>query len=325
MRTACLPGRPSASGLGGNQTSGSGTDREKEQTDRKEGEASARACGPRIVAHVPRVKQRKSHDQRTTGHDKVDERLGTHARRDSVERPLYRPDEQPNGTAPPWESDLDYTDSDSETVTIRHFRMSVDIRFGCEAGHGDAVSDDRDGRTDDGRQRTKQSRSRGTRVSRSRVSSLPVGSAAIGTKTPEPYRYTMADLEAETGLSARTIRFYITQGLLPAARGRGVGATYGPTHLLRLKAIGLLKKDNSPLEQIRQRLQDMRDPELAAMLEVETAPPEDRWRRVHLHPDLELHVREQGGRNRNYTFEKVVDLIVKQSEILIDQQLRDAD
>ena len=64
---------------------------------------------------------------------------------------------------------------------------------------------------------------------------------------------------------------------------------------------------------------------VAAMLEVETAPPEDRWRRVHLHPDLELHVREQGGRNRNYTFEKVVDLIVKQSEILIDQQLRDAD
>jgi DNA-binding transcriptional MerR regulator len=195
----------------------------------------------------------------------------------------------------------------------------------CEAGHGDAVSDDRDGRIGDGWERTPQARSRGASVSRQRGSSLPVGSAAIGTKTAEPYRYTMADLEAETGLPARTIRYYITQGLLPAARGRGVGATYGPTHLLRLKAIGLLKKDNTPLEQIRQRLQDMRDAELAAMLEVETAPPEDRWRRVHLHPDLELHVRERGGRNRDYTFEKVVDLIVKQSEILIDQQLRDAD
>ena len=154
---------------------------------------------------------------------------------------------------------------------------------------------------------------------------MPVGSAAVGTKTADPYRYTMADLEAETGLPGRTIRYYITQGLLPAAHGRGVGATYGPTHLLRLKAIGLLKKDNTPLEQIRQRLQDMRDGELAAMLEVESAPPEDRWRRVHLHPDLELHIRERGGRNRDYTFEKVVDLIVKQSEILIKQQLQDAD
>src|SRR5215203_1514336 len=188
-----------------------------------------------------------------------------------------------------------------------------------------AGSDDRGGRNRDEWQRTAQSRSRSGNASRQRGSALPVGSAAIGTKTAEPYRYTMADLEAQTGLSARTIRFYITEGLLPAARGRGVGATYGPSHLLRLKAIGLLKKDNTPLEQIRQRLQDMRDTELAAMLEVETAPPEDRWRRVMLHPDLELHVREQGGRNRDYTFEKVVDLIVKQSEVLIDQQLRDTE
>ncbi len=162
-----------------------------------------------------------------------------------------------------------------------------------------------------------------TRTTSGRGSALPIGSAAIGNKVVEPYRYTMADLEKATGLSSRTIRFYITQGLLPSARGRGVGATYGPGHLLRLKAIGLLKQENTPLEQIRQRLEGMRDAELAAMLEVETAPPEDRWRRVMLHPDLELHVREQGGRNRDYTFEKVVDLIVKQSEILIDQQLGD--
>jgi DNA-binding transcriptional MerR regulator len=187
------------------------------------------------------------------------------------------------------------------------------------------VSDHRDGRAGDEWHRTPQSRSHGARDPRQRGGSLPVGSAVIGTKTAESHRYTMADLEAETGLSARTIRFYIAQGLLPAARGRGVGATYGPTHLLRLKAIGLLKNDNTPLEQIRQRLQDMRDAELEAMLEVETAPPEDRWRRVYLHPDLELHVRERGGRGRDYTFERVVDLIVKQSEVLIDQQLRDAD
>ena len=165
--------------------------------------------------------------------------------------------------------------------------------------------------------------SRAATTARGRGASLPVGSAAIGNTTAEPYRYTMADLEKQTGLSARTIRFYIAQGLLPSASGRGVGATYGPSHLLRLKAIGLLKQDNTPLEQIRQRLEGMRDSELAAMLEVETSPPEDRWRRVMLHPDLELHVRERGGRTRDYTFEQVVDLIVKQSEILIDQQLGD--
>jgi DNA-binding transcriptional MerR regulator len=148
---------------------------------------------------------------------------------------------------------------------------------------------------------------------------LPVGSAAIGSLHAEPYRYTMADLEAETGISPRTIRFYITQGLLPAAKGRGMGATYGPVHLLRLKAISLLKANHTPLEDIRRQLDTMRDSELAAMLEVETAPPEDRWRRVTLHPDLELHIRERGGKHRDYAFEQVVDTIVKQAKIVLDR------
>ena len=185
-------------------------------------------------------------------------------------------------------------------------------------------SDDRDGRTNDGWQRGAQSRSRGSSMSRQRGGSLPVGAPRSGPRrlihiaTPWPIWRPKRD--SRRAPSAITLR-----RVFPAARGRGVGATYSPTHLLRLKAIGLLKKDNTPLEQIRQRLHDMRDTELAAMLEVETAPPEDRWRRVMLHPDLELHVRERGGRNRDYTFEQVVDLIVKQSEILINQQLRDAD
>jgi DNA-binding transcriptional MerR regulator len=133
----------------------------------------------------------------------------------------------------------------------------------------------------------------------------------------------MADLEQATGLSPRTIRYYITEGLLPAARGRGVGATYSQVHLLRLKAIELLKQENLPLERIKQRLDGMSENDMIAMLEVESAPREDRWRRVLLHPDLELHVRERGGEHRNYRFEQVVDLIVKQSELVIDQQLGD--
>lgn len=147
---------------------------------------------------------------------------------------------------------------------------------------------------------------------------MPVGSAAIGTLSAEPYRYTIADLERETGISPRTIRYYITEGLLPAARGRGVGATYGPGHLLRLKMIARLKDDHLPLDEIRERLSGLRESDLAAMLQVETAPPEDRWRRVMLHPDLELHVREPGGRARDYQLERAVDTIVKQAKIVLD-------
>jgi DNA-binding transcriptional MerR regulator len=170
-----------------------------------------------------------------------------------------------------------------------------------------------------GRRQTNARRGDEARFSDQRRIALPAGSAALGAPQPESYRYTMADLEAQTGVSARTIRFYITQGLLPAARGRGVGATYGPGHLLRLKAIALLKAEHLPLDQIRTRLEGMRDADLVAMLEVKTAPPEDRWRRLQLHPDLELHVREQGGRNRDYQLDKAVDTIVKQAKVIIDQ------
>ena len=148
---------------------------------------------------------------------------------------------------------------------------------------------------------------------------LPVGSAAIGTFATEPYRYTIADLERETGISPRTIRYYITEGLLPSARGRGVGATYGKVHLLRLKMIARLKDDHLPLDEIRKRLDNLREEDLAAMLQVETAPPEDRWRRVTLHDDLELHVREPASRNRDYEFERAVTEIIGHSSIVLDK------
>lgn len=156
---------------------------------------------------------------------------------------------------------------------------------------------------------------------RDRSRQLPVGSAALHEGGGEPYHYTLADLENETGLSGRTIRFYITEGLLPPAQGRGKGATYTAEHLLRLRAVEALKKTNTPLSEIRDQLKDIREKELAAMLQVETAPPADRWRRIYLHDDIELHVRERGGRNRDYALESVVDTIVKQSEVLIARNL----
>ncbi len=128
----------------------------------------------------------------------------------------------------------------------------------------------------------------------------------------------MADLEEQTNLNARTIRYYISQGLLPSAHGRGPGATYDLGHLLRLRAILLLKAAHQPLEEIRDRLSRLSDDELAAMLEVETRPPEDRWRRVELHPDIELHVRDLGGRD-GAALTEAVELIIGYARPVIDR------
>ena len=49
--------------------------------------------------------------------------------------------------------------------------------------------------------------------------------------------WTLRELAAESGIPERTIRFYISKGILdPPLRG-GRGATYGPDHLTRLREI----------------------------------------------------------------------------------------
>ena len=53
--------------------------------------------------------------------------------------------------------------------------------------------------------------------------------------------YSMSDLVQLTGLDARTIRYYISQGLLPKPLKRGRGADYSGIHLDRLKLIAVLK------------------------------------------------------------------------------------
>lgn len=146
----------------------------------------------------------------------------------------------------------------------------------------------------------------------------PLGRASPPPLVPDPYRYTMHDLEEETGFNARTIRYYISQGLLPPAHGRGPSATYDLGHLLRLRMILLLKTAYQPLEEIKERLAGLTDREIAAMLEVETAPPEDRWRRVQLHPDVELHIRER-GRGRDRAVDEAVELIIGLAQPVIDR------
>ena len=141
---------------------------------------------------------------------------------------------------------------------------------------------------------------------------------------PVSSRLTMASLEQATGLSARTIRFYITQGLLPPAHGRGPSATYDRGHLLRLLAIKDLKDRFLPLAEIKSRLAEKTDDDLAADLASRQTPVEDRWRRVNLHPDIELHVRERGGGSPGAGLAKAVEEIIQHARVVVAANLGDS-
>ena len=63
----------------------------------------------------------------------------------------------------------------------------------------------------------------------------------------------LADLCARTGVTVRTVRYYVQQGLLPSP-GTGPHARYQQDHLDRLRLIRQLQKAHLPLVEIRRRL-----------------------------------------------------------------------
>ena len=67
-------------------------------------------------------------------------------------------------------------------------------------------------------------------------------------------RYGIADLAELGGVSRRTVRYYVQEGLLPAPFGVGRGQHYGPAHLERLLAVKRLQQIGLALDEIRREL-----------------------------------------------------------------------
>jgi DNA-binding transcriptional MerR regulator len=83
--------------------------------------------------------------------------------------------------------------------------------------------------------------------------------------------YSLAELSALTGLSARTIRFYVVQGLVPAPGREGRATRYPESTLARLRLVCALRDAHQPLAEVRRWLQDLSDDEI---LELAAEPPE---------------------------------------------------
>ena len=82
-------------------------------------------------------------------------------------------------------------------------------------------------------------------------------------------RLSLAELTEEAGVSVRTVRYYIGEGLLPPPEGAGPGSAYGQGHLDRLRLIQRLKAAFLPLKEIRRRLAGLSDADVRALLAAE--------------------------------------------------------
>jgi len=153
---------------------------------------------------------------------------------------------------------------------------------------------------------------------------LPPGSVRRYER-PHPHRYTMPDLEAESGVTARTIRYYISQGLLQPAYGRGPTAVYDADHLLRLRYIQHLKDERMPLNDIREHLNKLSPEDVAVALKVDMQPAAETWRHFRLHDDLHITVRDRSTGERPVSHDRAFDLIVEYARSVLEDLDRRAD
>lgn len=130
-------------------------------------------------------------------------------------------------------------------------------------------------------------------------------------------RYTINDLIEQTGFSMRTIRYYIGEGLIQPANGRGPSATYDRDHLLRLMLIAEIKDDVRSIAAIKERLEPLSTADLEAHFALRKGPEEEHWRRIRVHPNLELNVRLADG-ERDYRFELALDQILQHARIVLE-------
>ena len=155
---------------------------------------------------------------------------------------------------------------------------------------------------------------------------------------PEPPRLDLDELGKRSGLPPRTIRYYISQGLVPAPVKRGPASYYREDHLNRLLLIRKYQAEGLPLDLIRRRLarlgvrgaqeeagsatpagsspSEAANPALDYIRALKGAIPHaaaaaphpvDFWVRTRLSPDVELNVKEPLDAERRRRVERLID------------------
>jgi DNA-binding transcriptional MerR regulator len=97
----------------------------------------------------------------------------------------------------------------------------------------------------------------------------------------QPAEKTLAELSEESGIPARTIRFYIARGLLEGPVKSGRGAVYTAGHLARLEKIQKLQAEGRTLAEITALLGGS-EPE---------GPPPTAWWQHAIAPDVYVMAR----------------------------------
>jgi DNA-binding transcriptional MerR regulator len=94
-------------------------------------------------------------------------------------------------------------------------------------------------------------------------------------RMPTDQDYTIAELASIAGVTPRTVRYYISLGLLPPPEQGGPGTRYGEGHLQRVRLIRRLQDAHLPLAEIRRQIESMDDDAVASALTDPSTGPQE--------------------------------------------------
>lgn len=100
--------------------------------------------------------------------------------------------------------------------------------------------------------------------------------------------YTIGELAEMGGVSRRTVRFYVQEGLIPPPAGLGRGAHYRKEHLEALLRVKAMQERGLLLEEIRLTLSSGKTRPVAAKSPLPVS--RSHWSRMEILPGLEIHV-----------------------------------
>ena len=140
------------------------------------------------------------------------------------------------------------------------------------------------------------------------------GLAAHATALVDSAGIRPTNASARAAPSARSVRFYVANGLLDRPEGTGTAATYNYRHLLQLLAIKIRQREGQRLEIIKKEMKELTGDALERRVAQSLAPAlmtgadlavkrDDEgpavWRRVPVAEGIEIHVREDSPAARN--------------------------
>ena len=113
---------------------------------------------------------------------------------------------------------------------------------------------------------------------------------------------------ARVAPSARSVRFYVANGLLERPEGTGTSATYNYRHFLQLLSIKIRQREGATLDTIKKEMKEVTGDALERRIATSLAPalgvgadtaalttdedPVRSWRRVPVADGIEIHVRD---------------------------------